>query len=240
MKKECKYNFGEKEFESINGIDCPVWQTPKYKEAKSKVIETLESDKYKNVLSESDFWILINTYSNKTKVMYSGLIISHNGCLKINDTLENKIKPNNFKVITNGYNDSLVIQYIDDEICEFGEVSKDNCKNDYPYAMAYKRCFDRVVLKKSKLAYAGIYSDSEAEEFKEKTSNISVGKDEKRLKLLAEFNRLVLDTDTQKELIYDTYKVENNTQMSDAQLEQAIRKMKSKLPNIEKKEVEIF
>ena len=33
--------------------------------------------------------------------------------------------------------------------------------------MAFKRLFDRVVLKQCKLAYDGIYSDSEAEEFKE-------------------------------------------------------------------------
>ena len=31
-----------------------------------------------------------------------------------------------------------------------------------------KRCFDRVVLKKSQLAYAGVYSDSEADEFTKK------------------------------------------------------------------------
>lgn len=167
-----QYNFGEKKSEMINGIECPVWQTPKYLEAKKKVIETLESKEYKDILNESDFWILVNTYSNKTKAMYSGLIISHNGCLKINDTLENKVNPNNFIINQNGYNNSLVIQYIDDEVCEFGEVSKDNCKNDYPYAMAYKRCFDRVVLKKCKLAYSGIYSDSEAEEFVEKADDI--------------------------------------------------------------------
>ena len=165
MSKE--YNFGEKKIENINGVDCPVWQTPKYLEAKKKVIETLESEKYKGILNESDFWILVNTYANKTKAMYSGLIISHNGCLKINDTLENKVNPANFTINQNGYNNSLVIQYVDNEVCEFGEVSKENCKNDYPYAMAYKRCFDRVVLKKCKLAYSGIYSDSEAEEFTE-------------------------------------------------------------------------
>jgi hypothetical protein len=100
--------------------------------------------------------------------MYSGLIISHNGCLKINDTLENKVDPSKFTIDKEGYNGSLVYTYCDDEVYEVGEASKSNCKNDYPYAMAYKRCFDRVVLKKCKLAYAGIYSDSEAEEFKEK------------------------------------------------------------------------
>jgi hypothetical protein len=46
-----------------------------------------------------------------------------------------------------------------------GEASPKNCKNDYPYAMALKRLFDRVVLKLSKLAYSGIMSDSESEEF---------------------------------------------------------------------------
>ena len=163
-----EYNFGEKDKENINGVECPVWQTPKYLEAKRKVIETLESDKYKGVLSTSDFWILVNTYANKTKAMYSGLIISHNGCLKINDTLENKVDPSKFTIDKEGYNNSLVYTYCDDEVYEVGEVSKSNCKNEYPYAMAYKRCFDRVVLKKCKLAYAGIYSDSEAEEFKEK------------------------------------------------------------------------
>ena len=166
--KTKKYDFGEKKTENINGKECPVWQSPKYLEAKKKVIETLESEQYKNILSESDFWILVNTYANKTKAMYSGLIISHNGCLKINDSLKNKVNPNCFHIEKDGYNNSLVVSYVDDEICEFGEVSKDNCKNDYPYAMAYKRCFDRVVLKKCKLAYSGIYSDSEAEEFKER------------------------------------------------------------------------
>ncbi len=169
--EEKKYDFGEKKEEFINGVNCPVWQTPKYLEAKKKVIETLESEKYKGVLSTSDFWILVNTYDNKTKAMYSGLIISHNGCLKINDTLENKVDPSKFTIDKDGYNNSLVYTYCDDEVYEVGEVSKSNCKNDYPYAMAYKRCFDRVVLKKCKLAYAGIYSDSEAEEFKEKPEN---------------------------------------------------------------------
>ena len=174
-----EYNFGEKKTENINGNECPVWQTPKYLEAKKKVIETLESEKYKDVLFPSDFWILINTYANKTKAMYSGLIISHNGCLKINDTLENKVDPSKFTIDKDGYNNSLVYTYCDDEVYEVGEVSKSNCKNEYPYAMAYKRCFDRVVLKKCKLAYAGIYSDSEAEEFKEKPDDTKQQENEK-------------------------------------------------------------
>lgn len=164
------YNFGEKKEENINGVKVPVeFHTPKYNEAKSKAIELLESDKYKGILEPSDFWILVNTYANKTKAMYSGLIISHDGCLKINDVLEEKLqfKPECLSLDKEGYNNSLVYTYCCPEqgLYEVGEVNKTNCKNEYSYAMALKRCFDRVVLKNSKIAYSGIYSDSEADEF---------------------------------------------------------------------------
>lgn len=171
MENKKTYNFGEKKTENINGKTIPVeFITPKYKEAKNKAIELLESDKYKGLLETSDFWILVNTYANKTKAMYSGLIISHDGCLKINDVLDKdlKFKPECMTIDKNGYNNSLVFTYNCSEqgIYEVGEVSEDNCKNDYPYAMALKRCMDRVILKNSKIAYSGIYSDSEADEFK--------------------------------------------------------------------------
>jgi hypothetical protein len=175
-----KYTFGEKdtEYSSKDGRELPVWKSPKYENAKKAVINMLESDEYKDVLDESDFWILMN--STKTgKMAYSGLIISHNGCLKINDTLPEELKfnPKYLSIrepSTGTYKDSLIFIYnsgriIDEEdkqmLYEIGEVSQNNCKNDYPYAMALKRCMDRVILKNSKLAYSGIYSDSEAEEF---------------------------------------------------------------------------
>lgn len=176
-KTKKTYDFGEKKEENINGIKIPVeFHTPKYKEAKNKAIELIESDKYKGILLESDFWILVNTYSNKTKAMYSGLIISHDGCLKINDTLDEKLKfrPECMTLDKEGYNNSLVYTYSCQEqgIYEVGEVSKDNLKNGgYPYAMALKRCFDRVVLKNSKIAYSGIYSDSESDEFLKRTED---------------------------------------------------------------------
>ena len=170
VEEKKTYNFGEKKAENINGKTLPVeFITPKYKEARNKAIELLESDKYKGILETSDFWILVNTYANKTKAMYSGLIISHDGCLKINDVLDEelKFKPECMTLDKEGYNGSLVFTYNCPEqgIYEVGEVSKDNCKNDYPYAMALKRCMDRVILKNSKIAYSGIYSDSEADEF---------------------------------------------------------------------------
>ena len=165
------YNFGEKktEYNAKTGKECGVWQSPKYIEAKKKAIEALESDMYKDVLSESDFWILTGL-TKSGNVAYNGLIISHNGCLKINDALpvEKRFKPKCLSLDKEGYNGSLVYSYCNDEqgIYEVGEVSAKNCTNAYPYAMALKRCMDRVILKSSKLAYAGIYSDSEAEEFK--------------------------------------------------------------------------
>jgi hypothetical protein len=165
------YNFGEKktEYNSKLGKEVEVWQSPKYLEAKKKAIETLESPLYKDVLSEGDFWILMNALKSG-KMAYTGLIISHNGCLKINDALpaEKRFKPSCMSLDKDGYKGSLVYSYSNDEqgIYEVGEVSDKNCTNAYPYAMALKRCMDRVILKSSKLAYSGIYSDSEAEEFK--------------------------------------------------------------------------
>ena len=163
------YNFGEKptEYSIKQGKEVPVWVSPKYTQSRTKAIEIIE--KYKNINS-GDFWILMNE-TKSGKMAYTGLIISHNACLKINDVLEDELKfvPSCLTIDKDGYRGSLAYSYINDKqgIYEVGEVSEKNCKNAYPYAMALKRCFDRVVLKNCKLAYDGVYSDSEADEFKE-------------------------------------------------------------------------
>lgn len=161
--------FGEKTSEYYKGRELPVWQSPKYKESRAKAMEII--GKY-DCIEEGDFWILMNTIKGGETMMYSGLIISHNGCLKINDeqTEENRFKPDCVSLDKNGYMGSLVFTYCNENqgIYEVGEVSSENCKNSYPYAMAYKRLFDRVVLKLCKLAYSGVYSDSEADEFAQK------------------------------------------------------------------------
>lgn len=161
------HNFNEKktEYSSKQKTEIPVWVSDKYKQSKQKAIEIIE--KYDDI-HDSDFWILMNETKTK-KMAYTGLIITHNGCLKIHDHLDQKFKPSCVSVDKDGYRGSLVYTYCDDElgIYEVGEVSPDNCRNGYPYAMAFKRLFDRVILKLSKLAYSGIYSDSEADEFKE-------------------------------------------------------------------------
>lgn len=164
------YNFGEKakEYSFKTGKEVPVWQSPKYKQSRDKAIEIIE--KYDNI-REGDFWILMNETKKGDKMIYTGLIISHNACLKLNNHLPEEMRfvPSCVEFDKTGYNNSLVFMYSNDAqgIYEVGEVSRDNCKNGYPYAMAYKRLFDRVVLKNSRLAYDGIYSDSEADEFKE-------------------------------------------------------------------------
>lgn len=163
--------FGEKKTEYAKGIgELPVWQSPKYTAAKDKAIEIIKDGRYE--LSEADFWILMNLTAKKDKMAYTGLIISHNGCLKINDKLESRFDPECVTCDKEGYKGSLVYSYCNKEqgIYEVGEVSASNCKNEYPYAMAYKRLFDRVVLKLSRLAYSGIYSDSESDEFSQQLS----------------------------------------------------------------------
>lgn len=165
--------FGEKKTEFYKGSEVEVWQSPKYLESKAKAIEMIESKKYG--LVEGDFWILMNA-TKSGKMAYTGLILSHNGCLKINDKLEDnlKVKPECISLDRNGYNNSLVYTYCCPEqgLYEVGEVNEYNCKNEYPYAMALKRCQDRVILKNSKLAFYGIYSDVEAEEFKQKIEEV--------------------------------------------------------------------
>ena len=161
--------FSEKktEYSSKQGKEIPVWQSDKYLESRDKAVEIIKSGKYG--LVEADFWILMNE-TKSGKMAYSGLIISHNGCLKINDALDAKdrFRPECVTMDKDGYNESLVFSYSCTEqgLYEVGEVNAKNCRIDYPYAMAFKRMFDRVVLKQSKLAYSGIYSEVEADEFK--------------------------------------------------------------------------
>ena len=158
--------FGEKKNEWSNkqGKEIPVWQSPKYNESREKAIEIIKDGRYG--LSEADFWIQMNE-TKSGKMAYTGLIISHNGCLKINNSMTEKFRPECVTMDKEGYNGSLVYSYCcpDQGLYEVGEVNPKNCKIEYPYAMALKRLQDRVILKLCKLAYSGIYSEAEADEF---------------------------------------------------------------------------
>lgn len=162
------FNEKKSEYSLKSRQDIPVIQSAKYIASRDKALKAINDRPY---LKESDFWILMN--ETKTgKMMYTGLIISHNACLKINDNMpeKDKFNPDCVSVDKSGYGNSLVFTYANKQqgLYEVGEASAQNCKNAYPYAMAYKRLFDRVVLKICKLAFDGIYSDSEADEFKER------------------------------------------------------------------------
>ena len=171
-KKEVQnsYNFGEKteEFHAKQGKKLQVWKSPKYEQSKTKAIELIEKGDYG--LDEGDFWILMNA-TKSGKMMYTGLIIAHNGCLKINDKLDDKMrfKPSSVETVKDDGEKVKVMKYVNDEqgVYEFGEISPKNCMNDYPYAMVLKRLMDRVILKNSKVGFFGIYSDSESEDFKQ-------------------------------------------------------------------------
>ena len=162
-----RFNEKATEWSTKQGKEIPVCQTPKYIESRNKAVEMIDSKKFG--LENSDFWILMNE-TKSGKMAYTGLIISHNGCLKINDSLaaELKFRPDCVRENQAGYKNSLVFTYCCPEqgMFEVGEVNNENCKNAYPYAMAFKRCFDRVVLKNSKLAFSGVYSEAEADEFR--------------------------------------------------------------------------
>lgn len=163
------YDFGEKAKENYKTKDgwteLEVWQTPRYLASKEKAIELIESGNYS--LDTGDFWILKN--QGGKKLCYTGLIISHNGCLKINDKLspELKFKPSCVGFLRDAGEKDKVLSYINEEqgIYEFGEISVKNCTNDYPYAMLIKRLMDRVILKNSKVGFFGIYSESESDDF---------------------------------------------------------------------------
>ena len=206
------FNEKQKEWSAKSGAELPVYKTPKYEESKKSALAIIE--KYEDV-QEGDFWILMNESKNK-KMLYSGLIISHNGCLKINDALEEKEKfrPECLTLDKDGYGDSLVFTYICPEqgIYEVGEVSKANCKNAYPYAMALKRCFDRVILKISKLAFGGIYSEAEADEFREPVGDAPIT--EYQVNLIIDYaNKVGSDVDK----ICANYKVDSLTDLTAAQ-----------------------
>lgn len=208
----------------------PVWQSPKYKESKKAALDIIE--KYEDI-TEGDFWILMNKTKNKDKMIYSGLIISHNGCLKLNDVQpdEKKFRPECVSVDKEGFGESLVYTYNSpgQGIYEVGEVSKTNCKNDYPYAMAFKRCFDRVVLKITKIAYAGIYSDSEADEFRQPVTDDlpddPVPINDGQVKTLENMIRV---TDSDEAAFLKYYKVKAIKDMDTHQFAEAVQKLRRK------------
>lgn len=214
--------FGEKtkEYSKKHGGEVPVFITSKYNESKKKALEIIK--KY-DCIEEGDFWILMNETKN-AKMAYTGLIISHNGCLKLNDVYHEKFDPTCVSLDKDGYSDSLVFSYCNKEqgIYEVGEVSNANCKNAYPYAMAYKRLFDRVVLKLTKLAFSGVYSDSEAEEFRQPIEEGAPEKVAASETVIAEIKKGLEETESDVKRFLKVFGVSSIDELGEEQAEKAL------------------
>ena len=162
MTETRNYNFGEKKIE--NGLESIFDE--KYLEARKKVVELIESEMYG--LTAGDFYAY-KMYTKNGQAIYTSIIIKHDGCLKINECLD---ESNKFQVAYMSrpqINDKgdVLYEYIDldDSFYATGEVVRKEYTGSFPVTIAFNRLFDRVILKKAKLSYHGIYSEIEAEKF---------------------------------------------------------------------------
>ena len=111
-------------------------------------------------LSKDDFWEL----NRGTRSMW---IITHDACEKI--AAKENIQ---FGAPTVFRDDNNNVAMVGDAkrgnriVWSTGEASPNNCKNPYPFAMCEKRLKDRLCLKLISACEYGIYSDSEADNFK--------------------------------------------------------------------------
>ena len=155
-----RHYFGELNAE--NGF--PVQYEAKYHTARVATCKMIEESTCG--LMDEDFYIQ-KKRTPAGSVIYSGLVISHAGCQKLAQALpdNNRVKPACFRRSENVFGGSLIYEYIDETTYQVGEVSSMNCNHPWPYAMAFKRCFDRVVLEKTALSAAGVHSVEESEDF---------------------------------------------------------------------------
>lgn len=162
-----QHYFGEQTQEFVQGQAVSVWQSPKFIESRNKACELIDSGKYG--LTDGDFWILKNKTKNG-KIGYTGLIVSHTGCLKINEVLRqtnNAYNPSCIsEVKVSQYTGGIYMTYCDDEVFEIAEATKETVKNAYPLAILLKRLIDRVILKKAKIAFDGLFSEEESDNYR--------------------------------------------------------------------------
>lgn len=171
MKTKMESHFGECKqdkfysFKEQYEYSCPVDWSPKYETARLAAFGAMA----KYGLAEEDFWIKKSLSQFKDKIIYENLILSHSGCIKVNDQQpkERQFKPSCVKEAKGTADGGVALLYSSDEQCLFktGEASPRNSNVSYLYAVAEKRLFDRVVTALSGLYEAGIYGETEAESF---------------------------------------------------------------------------
>ena len=111
-------------------------------------------------LSKDDFWEL----KRGTRSMW---IITHDACEKI--AAKENIQFGEPTIYRDSNQDVAIVgdaKRGNKVIWSTGEASPKNCKAPYMFAMAEKRLKDRLVLKLINAYEYGIYSDSEADNFK--------------------------------------------------------------------------
>ena len=122
-------------------------------------------------LTKQDFWELPQRAGT--------WIVTHNACEKIADIEKIQF---DYPEIHNGGNEVAMIGKArkgDIEVWSTGEANPDNCKNKYKWAMAEKRLKDRLTLKLINAAEYGIYSEEEADSFKESKEKVKLTGKEK-------------------------------------------------------------
>lgn len=144
---------------------CPTEWSPKYEEARAAAFAAIQ----KYGLSEDDFWIKKELSNFKDKIIYVNLILSHAGCIKVNEQLpeDRQFKPSCVREAKGGQDGGVALLYSSDEqrLFKTGEASPRNSKMSYLYAAAERRLFDRVVTALSGLYENGIYGEAEADSF---------------------------------------------------------------------------
>ena len=125
--------------------------------------QLIEKFKQDYGLTKTDFWDL-------GRGKKSTWIIKHNALEKV-AAQENMT----WRLDVLNFSPDVVVKCIathkEREVESLGESSPKNTKvNEYPYAMAEKRAVDRCILKLLN-AHAYLYSESEADDFKEPTGN---------------------------------------------------------------------
>lgn len=96
-------------------------------------------------------------------------VMKHWACEMVGAAL--KIKFNKPEIVERDVNMGVIVLLVSTESGEwtYGEVSKSNCKNSYPWAMAEKRAKDRLILKAAGL-HGVVYSQEESDDFKQTAS----------------------------------------------------------------------
>lgn len=159
--------FGEKHVDNLWGLNLDVEWTPKYEKAREAAIKAMKEFS----LSEDDFWIKKEFGPFKKSILYTNLILSHSGCIKINQMQpeEKKFIPSCVEELKGTPNGGVAFIYRSDKqgLIKTGEAMPMNVGCSYPYAVAEKRLFDRVVTALAGLYEEGIYGEEESPDFQQ-------------------------------------------------------------------------